>query len=493
MTRSLILTIDVGTSSMRAALWTLEGLSVYGEQQKYSPTYLGDGAVEQDPSAWLNALVRLTRGAVEFASTGRDTVDAVSVTAQRSSVIPVDSEGTPLSVSVMWQDRRSQAICDRLIPHAATIYSKCGAVPNTVFLGPKISWIHENRPEIYAKAHKLIAIPDLLLYFITGRFVTDTTYASRSLLMDLATREWNEDLLELFDVDSSKLSEIIQPGSIAGYSSTSFLALTNLKAGTPIISAGGDQQCAALGSGIIGEGRIQANTGTGSFVIAASDSIRLHPGMGLSCGCSAIPEKYILEASILTTAAIYQWFNHEFFREDTYETINREAVSSRAGANGLLLLPYFEGRGSPEWNSRCRGVFYNLSLGSTRGDMARAILEGIAAEIAENIDLLEGMVGPGCEVFISGGLTKASIFNQIQADMYERQVSLAVNGEASSSGAWMSAVVALGVQRDYADAWKLGYTKMDAQTFVPNKERTVLYSELRARARVLYQALCQCC
>jgi sugar (pentulose or hexulose) kinase len=492
VTPPLILTIDVGTSSMRADLWTRDGLSVHSAQRKYSPTYLGEGAVEQDPITWLEALVELAQEAVRFASTGAHSIDALTLTAQRSSLVPVDRSGMPIGTSIMWQDKRSQTICDRLLPFAEAIYQRCGSLPNTVFLGPKISWLRENQPETYNHAYKLVAIPDLLLHFIVGTFVTDATYASRTLLMDLVTRQWNEDLLDLFKIDPSKLSTIVEPGVIVGYSSASFQALTDMKSGTPVISAGGDQQCAAIGAGVFDANRIQVNTGTGSFVIAPSDSIKFHQGMGLTCGCSAVPGKYILEASILTTATIYEWFNREFFREESYETINREALSSPVRANGLLLIPHFEGRGSPDWNSSARGVFYNLRLGSTRGDMARAILEGIAAEIAENLEALEGMIGTGFDVVASGGLTKSPVFQQIQADMYGRTVALAPHHEASSFGAWISGLVALGLSQDHKSAMKLGTKNRNVSTSLPDRSHTAQYRELRTYAATIYKALISC-
>jgi len=475
---------------MRGGLWTGTGCQVYNDQRHYAPLYLPDGVVEQDPQTWLTALIELTQGAVQFARVESDQIEAVSITAQRSSVIPVDSGGIALSNCMMWQDRRGQDICDRLTPYAATIYQKCGARPTTVFLGPKISWFQEKRPDIYRRAAKFVAIPDLLIAFITGRFVTDTTYASRSLLMNLRSLTWDEELLRLLNIDKAKLSEIVAPGSIVGNSCASFRTLTELKSGTPVISAGGDQQCAALGAGTLEEGRIQINTGTGSFVIASSDSLRLHPDMAVTCGCSAIPGKFVLEASILTTAAIYRWFKQEFYRKDGYEEINHDAGSSPIGANGLVLLPHFQGRGSPDWNSRSGGTFFNLNLGTTRGDMARAILEGIAAEIAENIEILDKLIERTCEITAAGGLTKASIFNQIQADMYGRNVNLGINSEASLFGAWISAAVGVGLYPDYKSAKEASTHGEITPVVAPIFANTAKYQELRGLQVALYKALC---
>jgi xylulokinase/glycerol kinase len=334
----------------------------------------------------------------------------------------------------------------------------------------------------------LLAIPDFLIFFITGRFVTDTTYGSRSLLMNLATLRWDEDLLQLFDIDSAKLSEIVEPGSIVGFSSESFQTLTELKSGTPIVSAGGDQQCAALGAGTVEEARIQINTGTGSFLLAWSDSLRLHPKMAVTCGCSAIPGKFVLEASILTTAAIYRWFKQEFYRDGDYESINQDVAASPIGANGLLLLPYFQGRGSPDWNSQSRGAFFNLTLGSTKADMARAILEGIAAEIAESLKMLEEMIGKTCEISVAGGLTQALIFNQIQADMYGRKVHLA-DGEATLFGTWISAAVGVGIYGDHKSARAAGTYGHGASIVVPIAANMARYQELKKQKEEIYEVL----
>ncbi len=204
----------------------------------------------------------------------------------------------------MWQDKRTYEICKELEPFSEYVYKRTGSKINPVFTAPKITWLKTHEPKIYHKSYKIIVIPDYVIFLMTGKFVTDYTYGSRTSLMNIQSLEWDEELLTLFKVDKEKLGDLVPQGSIVGHSTEAFSKLTGLPIGTPIISAGGDQQCAALGAGVVENGSIQATTGTGSFIIASSDTLQLDPQMRTICNVAAVQNKYVLESSILTTATI---------------------------------------------------------------------------------------------------------------------------------------------------------------------------------------------
>jgi len=197
---------------------------------------------------------------------------------------------------------------------------------------------------------------------------------------------------------------------------------------------------------------------------------------------------------VLTSGTIYRWFKESFFTAaeqggDPFERLNAEAQSAPPGANDLLLLPHFKGCGTPYWDPEAKGVFYNMTLSTSRGEMARAILEGIAVEMKASIELIEALCGTIRSVSVSGGMTKSSLFNQIQSDIFERPVVRFDNNEATSLGAWIAGAVASGIEASYAEAFARATTGGRQITYQPNPALHDLYERQCRRSRALYQAL----
>jgi len=524
-----IVTIDAGTTSIRAILFDERGAVLAAEQRTNPPTFFPDGRVEQEASTWKGALVRILSACAEAARGAGVEILGLALASQRSSVIPVDERGEALHPAIMWQDQRTEPICRELGERQSYVYRKTGLRISPVFSAVKMTWLRRNRPEVFGRTHKMLGIHDYLVFHLTGGFVTDRSLASRTNLFDLASGEWDPGLLELFEVERSRLCSLVDQGEVAGALTPSMARATGLREGLPLVSAGGDQQCAALGMGLLAPGQLVANTGTGSYVIGLSDRPVFDGLMRLSCNVAATPGNYIVEAGILSSGALYAWFKEKFYdasgAEAGFAAINEEASAAPPGAHGVLLLPHFKGAGSPHWNPNAKGLFFGLSLGTSRGDMARALLEGIAAEMAQNVSLIEALTGAAREVRVSGGLSNLPLYNQIQADLYGRRVLRSGDGEATARGAWISAAVRLGLYDSHAAAFaateaatraaqataaapRAAPPRADApsaepnpgapssgksgagdRAYLPNPETAAVYAALRERAARLYTAL----
>ena len=489
-----IITVDIGTTSMRAILYDTDGRSLFIDQRENVPQFFNDGRVEQDPAAWQTIVSAVLGSCAQAATANGVTPLGVALTAQRSSVIPVDRSGRPLHPAIMWQDRRCAALAQAMDKHNPKVYGKTGLKISPVFSALKMTWLRHNRPDIWGKTYKMIGIQDWVIYLLTGRFVTDQTFGSRTNLLNLETRTWDPELLSLFEIPPDMLCELVEPGAIVGPLTSAMAQATGLAVGLPVISAGGDQQCAALGLGLFCGERAVSNTGTGSYLIGHAARPAFDERMRLSCNVSAVPGAYIVEAAVLTSGTIYRWFAESIFRsqDDTGETfaaINAAAQSAPPGCNGLLLLPHFKGCGSPYWDPDARGVFFNLTLSTSRGEMARAILEGIAVEMRESLELIEKLCGAVASVTVSGGLTRADLFNQIQSDVFERTVVRLKNDEATSLGAWIAGAVALGVEDRHEAAFARINDPAAAQYYRPDPALQPIYQRQRRQARALYQAL----
>lgn len=453
-----ILVIDVGTSSIRGVLYDAKGQELFVHQIGYQVRFFDEIYAEQSASDWANTIVEISRETVRFCQEKGLTVDGLSLTSQRSSIIPVDAEGNALRPAIMWQDKRNGGIVAEMQDKVELVHSLTGARINTVFSGTKMTWFRRNQPELYAKTYKICTIADFIVHEITGQYRTDHTYGARSLLMNIRTRQWDDRLLELFEVEREKLCELVEPGSVIGHVTPEFGEKTGLTVGIPLVSGGGDQQCGALGQGVLASGKVELTTGTGAFMLGCCDRVPENLHSNVICGAHSVPGKYVLESSMLACAAMYNWAKRELFVDSDpqkpFERINAAVESSPAGANGCIALPYFQGRGTPDWNSNARGAFVNLSLGTTRQDLVRAVLEAIALEAKNNMDVLEGYAGSFDEIYIGGGLTHFDTFNQIQADVYQKTLlKETASAEQTAYGAWLGAAVALGWLPDYESAF----------------------------------------
>ena len=489
-----VITVDIGTTSMRGALYDAGGRLVHMDQQDNAPRYFSDGRVEQDASAWQAILPRVLKSCADAAGSAGLAPACIAVTAQRSSVIPIDRDGTPLHPAIMWQDRRTAELVEALREHDPLVYRTTGLKISPVFSAVKMTWFRRHRPDVWNRTHKMIGIQDWALYLLTGRLVTDHTFGSRTNLLDLRTRQWDAELLRLFGVPSAMLCELVAPGAIVGGLLPARAAEAGLPAGLPVVTAGGDQQCAALGLGLFSGERAVTNTGTGSYLIGHSDRPALDAQMRTACNVAAVPGAYVVEAAVLTSGTIYRWFSELGFvggddGAPVFARLNAEAATAPPGANDLLLLPHFRGCGAPYWDPAAKGVFYNLTLAATRGEMARAILEGIAVEMKESLELVEALCGRVDSVSVSGGLTRSDLFNQIQSDVFARPVVRFGNGEATSLGAWIAGAVACGIEADHARAFARAVAPGSSVSYRPDPANRPIYERQCRRARALYRAL----
>ncbi len=484
-----LLAIDIGTTSIRGILYSEEGRKL-GMKSIQTPLVFVSSYIEQRPDVYLDSVVEICRACLTFGS-----IDAIALTAFRSAPALVDREGNALTNFIMWQDTRNQYICNGLMPFNEEIHSVTGAGINTVFTASKITWWKDHYPEVFKMAYKALIVPDFVMHYMTGVFATDYTYGSRTSLMNIHTLSWDDKMLEYFRLPVDILPELIPQGSVYGYVTSSFADQTGLKPGTPVISAGGDQQCGALGLGSMSESSLVINCGTGSFIVGVSNEVQ-DPHTRLISNVSAIPDKYIVESNILSSAAALNWLIRELTPDlwqdgsPDYDAFNQLAASSPAGANGVICVPLFQGCGTRDWNPGARASFSNISLTSTRADMVRAMLEGIASEIVQSIMAMPAHLHESDTAYLGGGMTKSDLFNQILADMSGKTLIRYEDPQATAIGAFMSASVSLGWQPSLEAAYTAVRKGTDAHIFAPDKQNHDYYKEIIRQSAQTYHSLC---
>ncbi|GMV46499.1 MAG: hypothetical protein AMXMBFR66_18970 [Pseudomonadota bacterium] len=489
-----LICVDIGTTSLRALLFDARGVAHHVAARACAPDYFEGGRVEQDAERWRTALIATLRECAQAAASTALTPAGIVLTSQRSSVLPVDAAGRPLHPALMWQDTRSGELAAALAAtHDGAVYRRTGLRISPVFSAVKMAWLRRERPAVWAATHKLLGVQDWAVWLLSGRFATDHTFGSRTNLMNLAGRCWDDELLSLFGVPRDLLCELIAPGAEAGRLHDAAAAATGLRAGLPVISAGGDQQCAALGLGLLGADRAVTNVGTGCYLIGHARSPVFDEHMRVACNVSALPGAWIVEASILTAGAVHRWFARLLDeRSDDnalFARLDAEAAASPPGARGVRLLPHFRGAGTPHWDPAARGALLNLSLDHTRGDIARALLEGIAAELRGGLDAVQALTAPVHSVCAAGGMTRSPLFDQILADMMERPTLAFGDGEATAQGAWVAGAVATGLAASHGEAVRRLEQRRPPRIFTPDPGRAADCRRLRDEALNIYRAL----
>ena len=483
MSDSLI--IDAGTSSIRGILFDVNHQIVHIASQKYFMDVSEDGTAIQKAEHYKECLTRIMKESAGWAANHHDKINRIALTAGRSSVLAVDEKGNALGPIMMWYDKRPQKLCDWLNDrYGDVIYSITGMYARPMFSAPKMKWLKENEPQIYEQSYKLVGIQDYLIFLLTGEWVTDLTFASRTNLLDLNRNCWSEEMLNIFGIDRQKLCRLVLPGSEVG-TLKSIWNDDGMSDLVKVYTAGGDQQCAALGQGLVNAEKIGINNGTASYVTACcrtrmrDDDSVVHVNKGIIDG------SWMMEASNMATGSVYDWMRKVFFDADndsySIQAINQALEKSKPGADGIIAWPYLAGKGMPDWDSHKAGGLMNLKLSSTRENIVRAFLEALIFEVADCYRRIEGMVGKPKEIQISGGLSKLSLFNQLLANVLNREVVTVSCKETTGMGAYIAMLLGCGeLDEENIDQMIL---QEKTAVYKPEKEQVALYEALETKRR----------
>jgi D-xylulose kinase len=463
---ALFASIDIGTTGGRTIVFDAKGKLISQAYSEYGCIYPTPVCVEQKASDWWETTKKTVKEVLKNSNVTPSQIVGLSVTNQRETIVPVSEDGEALSNAIVWQDRRTTEECNEIEKTLGeeTIYQITGLTIDPYFSGPKILWLKKHSPEIFEKTFKFVLVHDYILFKLTGIFATDYSNASRTMLFDIDKHSWSDKILNTLELPKEKLVTPYPSGKEIGTLTKKAAQATGLPEGLSIITGGGDQQCAALGVGVTEPGRVKATTGTGTFLLAfLKDSLRDSKRRVL-CSCHAIPDAYVLEASIFTTGAVLRWFRDNFsFAEksvasctdiDSYDLLGMQANDIPAGSEGVMVIPHFTGAGAPYWNPHAKGQIFGLSIGHTRSHIIRAIMEATGYEIRTNLEVFQDLGVNTKELRITGGAARNKTWNQIQADITHLPVIRGKVEEATALGAAILASIGTNYYPDISTAAK---------------------------------------
>lgn len=469
-----ILALDQGTTSSRAIIFDKEGSIVAIAQKEFKQYYPQSGWVEHDAQEIWSSQLSVATEAVAKASLKASAIAAIGITNQRETAIVWErASGRPICPAIVWQDRRTAAYCDRLKDngHSDTIRQKTGLLIDAYFSASKINWILNNVPGAREKAEKgelaFGTVDSWLVWNLTGgqKHLTDVSNASRTMLYNIHTLEWDDELLALFEVPKSMLPEVRSSSEVYGETAANILA-----AKIPIAGIAGDQQAALFGQLCTKPGMVKNTYGTGCFMLMnIGDKPVLSSNNLVTTVAWKIGDKvsYALEGSIFIGGAIVQWLRDGL--GIIRNSADVEALASTVpNTDGVYLVPAFAGLGAPHWDPYARGTIVGLTRGSKAAHIARAALEGIAFQ---TVDILRAMEADAQakikELRVDGGATANNLLLQFQADILQASVVRPEITETTAIGAAYLAGLAVGMWAhtdDIHSQWQVD------RTFMPNHE-----------------------
>jgi len=464
---TFILAIDQGTTSSRALVVDAGGNVLGIGQQPFTQHYPQPGYVEHDPEEIWQTTLEAMATALAHAGVLPAELTAIGIANQRETVLLWDREsGEAVSPAVVWQDRRTAGRCDELRRngHEATFREKTGLALDPYFSGTKIAWLLEDTRGLRAAADAGVVaagtIDSWLLWKLTGGTLhaTDYTNASRTLLFNTATLEWDDELLDILDVPRSLLPEVTPSSGELGTTSPEVIG-----ARIPITGIAGDQQAALFGQAGFIPGLAKNTYGTGCFLLADTGDDRVASRnkmlVSLSAGTKPSQPRYVVEGSVFVAGALVQWLRDELGiirRSDEIETL----ASSVPDSGGVSIVPAFAGLGAPDWDPYARGAILGLTRGTTKAHIARAALEAIALSSTELLQAVHADIeGQIVELRVDGGAARNNLLMQMQADFAGLPVVRPRNIETTAMGAAYLAGIGAGIwsgEDEVAALWQPG-------------------------------------
>lgn len=458
--KEYILAIDQGTSSTKTLIFDEHGKAVAKGSEPLTTQYLADGFVEQDPEEIIkNVLASVKKCLDEFKSTGADinAIKAIGISNQRETFVLWDESGKPLYNAVVWQCKRSVAICERLknLPVAQSIRDKTGLLVDPYFSGTKLIWLYEHASEIKEAINNGKAyfgtIDTWLLYKLTSgkSYYTDHTNASRTLFFNLASLGWDKDLLTDFGFSKLNLPACKPSSFLFGQTDLSGL----LPQPIPVTGMIGDSHAAAFGEGCFDAGTAKATLGTGCSVLMNTGDKPKTSGSGMVstiCWSTEQQVSYALEGVIVSCGATIEWLKNELgLFNDSKQT---EAMTTAvADNNGVYLVPAFSGLGAPYWDMNRKAAIYGLTFSSTKNHIVRAALESIPYQIKDVIVAMEADAGLSLQqLMVDGGITTNRFILGFLSDLLEKKVVSMGMPDVSALGAAYMAGLKAGVYKDIA-------------------------------------------
>jgi xylulokinase len=484
---SKFLGVDIGTGGCKILLMGESGETLGKNFEAFETINPAHGWWEQSAEEWWQKTVVAVRKIVKQTRVNPEEIKAIGLSGQSPVMVPVDCYGRPLRNAILWMDTRSFA-------HAEKIRRLTGLKVEASDILPKILWIRENEPKIFENTHKFLQATDFITYKLTGSFVTDYISASASVNQEIT--EWPNEILRELGISPEKFPEVMTPGSIAGIVPEKTSKELSVGAGALVSVGSIDAYVAMIGSGAVKDGIATDVTGTSTCLMVATER-NVFDEMGRVFSQTHIVHGLRSVSGVMsTTGAALRWFKDNFAHAEkteskktgksVYEILDDRARTVSAGSEGLIFLPYLAGERSPIWDPFAKGVFFGVRLSHRKEHFFRAILEGCAFGLRQNIEVIESLGIRLKEIRLGGGGGKSRLWAEIKANVTGKEMILLKEFEVSPFGAAILASFAAASPHKSLADFASGMVRPVA-TITPDRELFEKYSSAYEVYKKIYE------
>jgi len=500
-----LLGIDLGTTGVKAALFSDDGRVLADAFFDYPLYHPHPGWAEQNPADWWQATTDairlcLSKGREQGAQPSE--VRGVGLSGQMHGVVLLDEQHQVLRPCIIWADQRSEAQCQWMTERvgARQLIEYVSNPALTGFTAPKLLWVRDNEPDIFARAHTMLLPKDYIRYRLTGEMAMEISDAAGTCLLDVKHGVWSQEVLKAIELAPSLLPPIVAAEAVTGHITSEVAALTGLVVGTPVAGGGADNACGAVGNGVVSPGLALVSIGTSGVVLAYADSPQVDTSgpvprvhtfnhavpnawylMGVTQG-AGLSMRWVRDNIGLPERALERWTG-----VDSYETLAKEAESVPAGSEGLIFLPYLQGERTPHLDPYARGGWIGLSARHDRRHLIRSVMEGVAFSLRDCFTIIREQGLTIEQMRATGGGAKSPLWRQIIADVLGVELVTTNATEGPAFGAALLAGVAGGVYPSVQEACK--QTVRIVEHTAPQASTRAAYDSAYETYTALYPAL----
>jgi xylulokinase len=496
-----LLAVDIGSSACKAVLFAADGQILAKRAVGYRPEFPQPCFAEMDAETFWSALCSSSRAVAQDRA---DLVQALCLSSHAETFVPVDGDGRPLSHAILNQDSRAleeASWCEATFGRPR-LFQITGHVAHPMYPIPKILWLRNHRPEMFARTRSFLTLIGYLLEKMGLPGYVDYSLASRFLAFDIQKRAWSDEILHATELDPACLPVPVPAGTIVGKLKAEIAGELGLRPGTPVVLGGHDQPCGALGAGVISGGRVSDSMGTYECLLAVTELPSLGEGArecALNTYCHVVPDKFVTLA-YFPSGIMLKWFHDLLYANGAGEVASSApaedsearhyaALEAHAppGPTGLCITPHLIGTCNPDFNPRVRGFIAGLNPSISRGHLYKGILEGLACELSIVSEALEQSVGRFEDIYVTGGGSGSALGLELRAALTGRRLHVMSRQEAVSLGTAILAGVAIGEYRtiDQAVAGVVGENAVcdpDPAIAASYREQADRYRQLRSTA-----------
>lgn len=498
--KRLIIGTDVGTTASKVLIIDEDGQILAQSYQEYPLIMPAPKQVEQDIEHIRDVYFKAIHDAVmQLSPQQREQIVALSLSTQRSTMVLLDKAGKPLRNAITWMDGRSGVECEEIRRDLGkeNVLHATGLSIATVWSYAFMCWLKRHERPVYDQAACFALVNTYLLHEMgVKEYVTDYSSACESLMFDPLNKCWSPLMLDYLHLEVDRMPRPVPSGTAVGQMDEDLARSLGLPHTITLVTGGGDQQCAALGGGVLEEGDISIGMGTAANILAVSSQCRYEADCNLITNLATVPDTWFMEGSLIVCGPILTWMKKLLYgkeaenmtSQELYDLLNREALEdSVPGAHGLTLVPHFQGAGCPYWDDDATGIIEGLTLSTSRADLIRCVMEGMAMEVNKNLLLLLKNGIRAKRLVLTGGAGRSPAWCQIMADIYGVPVEIPLHPDVAALGSAILAGWACGIYENPAEgAHKIARSE---RIYQPNPDNVALYQKLTSYNDAVYQGV----